>query len=147
MNKEIFESKSKHYEKALNSLKIAIIRAKSDESFKKDEIEYWMNRDSIIQRFEYSFELSWKYMRFILEKYDWEIETRTVKQVLKSSFKAWYIDNLAFWFKMSDYRNKTSHEYEEDIAEDLYIEIPKFFEEMQRFYEFIKIKYGQWYFD
>ncbi|MBT3727610.1 hypothetical protein HOG21_08470 [bacterium] len=30
------------------------------------------------------------------------------------------MDDLEKWFKISDYRNKTSHEYEENIANELY---------------------------
>ncbi|MBT3727609.1 hypothetical protein HOG21_08465 [bacterium] len=46
-----------------------------------------MLRDSSIQRFEYTFELSWKTMRYLLEKYDNEIEVRSPKQCLKTAFR------------------------------------------------------------
>lgn len=137
-----FENKFKYLESALVSLKNAIILDKKNEI---KEIKS-MLRDSCIQRFEYSYELSWKFMKYILEKHDTEIETRSPKQALKTAFKNWYIDNLDLWFNISEYRNKTSHEYEENIADELYLHIPHFFEEMQRFYEFIKIKYNEWYF-
>jgi len=140
--KEEFENKFTNLEKALNSLKEAIVLDKKNENV---EIKSMM-RDSCIQRFEYSYELSWKFMKYILEKYDTEIETRSPKQSLKTAFKNWYIDNLDLRFNLSEYRNKTSHEYEQDIADELYLHIPQFFEEMQRFYEFIKIKYNGWYF-
>ena len=44
-------------------------------------------RDSNIQRFEYSFELSWKFMKFVLEKYESELEIRSPRQVLKAAFR------------------------------------------------------------
>lgn len=142
IEKKEFENKFKYLESALTSLKNSIILARKNEN---EELESMM-RDSCIQRFEYSYELSWKFMKYILEKYDTEIETRSPKQALKTAFKNWYLDNLDLWFNISEYRNKTSHEYEENIADELYLHIPLFFEEMQRFYEFIKIKYNEWYF-
>ena len=140
--KEEFENKFKNLESALNSLKEAIVLDKKNE---KEEIKS-MFRDSCIQRFEYSYELSWKFMKYILEKHDIEIETRSPKQSLKTAFKNWYIDNLDLWFNLAEYRNKTSHEYEQNIADKLYLHIPQFFVEMQKFYELIKIKYNEWYF-
>jgi nucleotidyltransferase substrate binding protein (TIGR01987 family) len=81
--KEEFENKFKNLESALNSLKEAIVLDKKNE---KEEIKS-MFRDSCIQRFEYSYELSWKFMKYILEKHDIEIETRSPKQSLKTAFK------------------------------------------------------------
>lgn len=47
---------------------------------------------------------------------------------------------------MVDYRNKISHEYEENIANDLYYDISDFIDEFQKFNDIIKLKYEQWYF-
>ena len=44
---------------------------------------------------------------------------------------------------MCDDRNATSHEYEEDTAMQVYKNIPKAFEQMQKFYELIQQKYEQ----
>ena len=140
--KEEFESKIGHLKSAIDSLKKSITFDLWDNSIKYADIL----RDSNIQRFEYCYELSWKFMKYILEKYDTEVETRSPKQALKTAFRIWYIDNLELWFKISEYRNKTSHEYEENIADELYENIPDFFEEMQRFYENINIKYNEGYF-
>jgi nucleotidyltransferase substrate binding protein (TIGR01987 family) len=78
-----FESKFKYLESALTSLKSSIILDRKNEN---EEIKS-MLRDSCIQRFEYSYELSWKFMKYILEKHDTEIETRSPKQALKTAFK------------------------------------------------------------
>ena len=137
MKKEIFESKFSNLENAINSFKESLIFSKKEEN---NEKLFKMFRDSTIQRFKYSYELSWKFLKFILEKKEKEIETRWARQCLKTAFRLWYIDNLEIWFDMIDYRNKTSHEYEEDIADSLYDRAWEFLEEMIKFYEFIKIK-------
>jgi len=83
INKEEFENKFNNLKVALDSFKESIVLDKKNEN---DEIRT-IFRDSCIQRFEYSYELTWKFMRYILEKYDNEIETRSPKQALKTAFK------------------------------------------------------------
>ena len=57
-------------------------------------------------------------------------------------FRAGYIDDLEKWFEMKDYRNKTSHEYEEDIADDLYYKISSdYFDLMDKFIKNLQKKY------
>ncbi len=141
--KEEFEIKINNLSKALDSLKESIILEKKN----TEKNIFSIFRDSAIQRFEYTYELSWKFMKYILEKYDKEIETRSPRQTLKTAFRVGYIDNLNLWFNISEYRNKTSHEYEQDIADELFDNIPEFLEEIQKFYESIKIKYDGWYFE
>lgn len=143
IKKEIFENKLSHFLRAIKTLQYAISESKKHE--KSDIDLFSIFRDSVIQRFEYTYELSWKMMKFlwILE---WEIEVRTPYQSMKFAFKAWYIDDLDKWFKMKDFRNKSSHEYEENISNDLYYEIFSYSELLQKFYENLKIKYEQWYF-
>ena len=142
IEKKEFENKFLNLEKALENLKKSIVMAKKEE---KEEV-FDMMRDSCIQRFEYNFELIRKFMKFLLEKQEKEIETRSPNQVIKTAFKVWYIDDIQKWIDMSEYRSKTSHEYDKYNIEDLYPKIPIFFEEMQKFYELIKMKYEKWYF-
>jgi nucleotidyltransferase substrate binding protein (TIGR01987 family) len=83
IEKEEFENKFSNFKKTVNTLKNAIVYAKKNENHK----EFSMFKDSVIQRFEYTFELSWKFMKYILEKNDDETETRSPKQTIKSAFK------------------------------------------------------------
>lgn len=144
MEKQVYESKFIHLEKAIKTFTYALIEAKKHE--KSDINTFEIYRDSVIQRFEYSYELSWKFMKFLWEYAEWEIEVRTASQAIKTAFRSWYIDNMRTWFNMMEYRNKTSHDYEENVANDLYNDCFKFNEELQKFYELIKLRYGQWYF-
>jgi len=143
LNKEVFDNKFIHFWNALQTLKYSVIQAKINE---KDEKLFPLLRDSVIQRFEYTYELSWKFMKYLWRYNENEIETITSYQAIKIAFKAWYIDDMKKWFKMIDYRNKTSREYMENIANDLYFEINWYLNEIQKFYDLIKLKYGQWYF-
>jgi nucleotidyltransferase substrate binding protein (TIGR01987 family) len=73
-------------------------------------------RDSIIQRFEYVFELSWKFMKEFLE-YEWISWKNFPREVIKEMFKKWIIDNLDLWLDLLDTRNKLSHTYSEYSSE------------------------------
>jgi len=77
------------------------------------------NRDSVIQRFEFTFELCWKAMQKILEA-DRPLEDLSVKGILREAAKKNLISNLELWFKFQESRNLTSHTYNEITAEEVY---------------------------
>ena len=95
-------------EKALASLNRAIAQPKNE-----------FNRDSVIQRFEYSFELSWKLLQKILEA-DRPLEDNSVKGILREAVKQNLIEDLDHWFEFHKARNLTSHTYNEITAEEVH---------------------------
>ncbi len=103
-------------EKALKSLERAIVQPKNE-----------FNRDSVIQRFEFTFELSWKVLQKVLSA-DKPLEDSSVKGILREAAKVGLIPKLNQWLKFQEARNITSHTYNEDTAEEVYgvaIELPK----------------------
>ena len=79
----------------------------------KDEIV----RDAAIQRFDYSFELSWKILRrFLKEVYNEDEEV--FLDMLKKAAKLGLIENPLVWNECRKFRNYTSHNYSE-IGADL----------------------------
>lgn len=94
--------------KANESLKRAIARPKDE-----------FNRDSVIQRFEYSVELSWKIMKKFLE-YGGAQTSAVPKDIIRLSAQAGQINDPTVWFVFLDERNKASHSYNEEIAEEVY---------------------------
>lgn len=72
-------------------------------------------RDSIIQRFEFTFEMAWKTLfRYLLLK--GEKVAAKAWDVLPVAFKAGLLDDAEAWDRMRDYRNDTSLEYNETKA-------------------------------
>jgi nucleotidyltransferase substrate binding protein (TIGR01987 family) len=71
-------------------------------------------RESLIQRFEYTFELAWKVMSSIL--HDEGIGKTGVKTILRAAAQIELIDNPVQWLHFADARNKSSHIYRENIA-------------------------------
>ena len=95
-------------EKALTALAEALSAPKTD-----------LNRDASIQRFEYSFELSWKLLKRYLSENSTLIEL-SIKNVFREGAKLGMIDHLDKWFEYLEARNLTSHTYSEKTAEATY---------------------------
>jgi len=76
-------------------------------------------RDSAIQRFEFTYELSWKTLKAYLEEKGLK-ELYAPKEVIRSAFQAGLISNDTTWLDMVETRNETSHIYNEDMAEKVY---------------------------
>lgn len=79
-----------------------------------------MVRDSVIQRFEYCFELTWKYLVIYMEsKEEIEIPVISPKTVFRTACQAKLISeqDAAQALQMVEDRNKTSHIYREEIAD------------------------------
>jgi nucleotidyltransferase substrate binding protein (TIGR01987 family) len=93
-------------------------------------------RDSCIQRFEYTFELSIKLMKRYIETMP--VVTENVdyvnyRDLLRMAAEMGLIQEVQFWFEFREARNKTSHAYDEEIAETVLKIIPTFIKHSQDF--------------
>ena len=71
-----------------------------------------VEREGIIQRFEYTFELAWKVLQDYLKEMGTE-ELSGPKQVIIEANSKNLIRNGEIWLKMLEARNIASHEYSE----------------------------------
>ena len=78
--------------------------------------------DSLIKRFEFSYEMAWKLL-MSYEKESGITELRGTKDIIRRAHSMSLIDNGEAWLEMVDDRNKTSHLYDEDMAKDVVDEI------------------------
>lgn len=77
-----------------------------------------LDRDGVIQRFEFCFELLWKTLKIFLE--DKGLEARSPKDPLKAAFaQGWITDEDAFLDMLAD-RNKTSHIYSREESQKVF---------------------------
>lgn len=84
-----------------------------------------MQKESFVQRFEFTFELAWKTLKDVME-YDGIIfETVSPKHVIRDAFQYKYINNIEIWLKMVDDRNLMSHTYNYATFETVLLEIKK----------------------
>lgn len=96
---------------ALASLDLALAQPKNE-----------FIRDSVIQRFEYTYELSWKHLKRHLETDEGvaNIDQLTRKQLFRVAVEKGLIRNIEAWFAYHRARNETSHAYNQAVAEEVY---------------------------
>ncbi len=99
-----------------------------------------LEKDWIIQRFEYNIELSWKTLKIILDYLKLDI-TPSPREVIRESFKLWFIDNLELWEEFIDIRNQMSHIYSEYYSEDNFEFIKKHHKKIFDLIQILKNKY------
>lgn len=75
--------------------------------------------DGVIQRFEFTFEQSWKLMKLYLE-YEGIEEPKSPRSTIREAFKYGIIEDGDPWISMMIDRNKTSHIYDESTAIEIY---------------------------
>ena len=79
-------------------------------------------KEGIIQRFEYTHELAWNVMKDYAE-YQGNFEIRGSRDATKEAFKMKLISNGNEWMDMIISRNKTTHTYNEDTANEIFLKI------------------------
>ena len=92
------------FEKAISRLAEALAQPKND-----------FLRDSVIQRFEFTFELSWKSAKKIMGS-----QSIAPKVVIREMAAQGLISDPQVWFDYLEGRNLSSHTYKEDLAEQIY---------------------------
>lgn len=76
-------------------------------------------KEGLIQRFEYTHELAWN----VMKDYAFFQGNSTVggsRDATREAFKLQIINNPDTWMDMIQSRNKTSHTYNEEIANDIF---------------------------
>lgn len=75
-------------------------------------------RDSVIQRFEFCWELAWKVLRFQLLALG--VEANNPRAVFQEALTFGLIEDGNMWTEIQRMRNLTSHTYDETLAERVY---------------------------
>jgi len=84
-----------------------------------------LERQGLIQCFEYSVELSWKVLQDLLKARGYDVSGP--KPVIRQAFDDGLITDGNEWIKMLDSRNETSHGYDEEIALEISEKIKNIF--------------------
>lgn len=75
-------------------------------------------RDSVIQRFEFCYDLSWKMLKLRLEAEG--IEAHTPRATLQEALTAKFINDGSAWTELQKMRKQTSYTYDEALAKRVY---------------------------
>ena len=79
--------------------------------------------DGILQRFEFTFELSWKTIKDYLEYEGFSEKIGSPREIIQQAFKQHIIEDGDGWIKMMLARNSLSHLYDEETSRKIYNEI------------------------
>ena len=82
-----------------------------------------LEKEGVIQRFEYTRELAWKVIKDYLEYEGFVLDKITPASVLKAAFEARVIDDGDIWMDALDARNKMAHVYSSKQFEKIIAEI------------------------
>lgn len=113
------------YVSSLNRLEEAINSSKNEDNS--------VLIDGTIQRFEFVMELAWKLIKQYLE-YEEIGEFNSPRSAIKEAYKIGIIENGEIWLDMITDRNLTSHTYDEETANNIYLNIiNNYFSELKNF--------------
>jgi nucleotidyltransferase substrate binding protein (TIGR01987 family) len=82
-----------------------------------------LEREGMIQRFEYTWELAWKTLRDFLTHSGVDLPSLTPANVIRAAFEAGVIANGDGWIAAMKARNQMSHEYDSKAFERIVEEI------------------------
>ncbi len=122
MLREKAKSKINQLERALTSFQRGILVHPTD-----------IERDGAIQRFEYSFELSWKTLKSVLEYLGIE-DCKSPRKALQAGLIQGFISESEqeIWLSMLEERNQTAHIYHEEVAASIFNHLPEYVAAMIR---------------
>jgi len=111
--------------------------AQLESAVKQVETANDLEKEGLIQRFEYTFELAWKTAKDYLESKS--IDVKFSSDIIKEAFKYEMIEDGELWMKMLESRNKLAHTYNEEnfksgvalIVNDFYPGIKQFIAYLQ----------------
>jgi len=106
-----WEQRFSNFKKALAKLESVVLHTAYEDL---SELE----KEGLIQRFEYTFELAWKTLQDLLEYKGYQDITGP-NPVLEQSLKDGYITNESQWRRMKKSRELTSHTYNSETADEI----------------------------
>jgi nucleotidyltransferase substrate binding protein (TIGR01987 family) len=101
--------KFENYQKALKRL---------DESMEVQNPDQFIY-DSVVKRFEFTYELAWKLMKAYIE-YKGGEDVRFARDVFREAYANGLVKDGEGWLQMMKDRNLSSHTYDEEAARQIY---------------------------
>ncbi len=106
-------------EKAIQQFEKSLSYFNSEEG--KDEGLHEQFRAAVVQAFEYTFELCWKFLKRYLEEEtgDTTIDSYSKKELFRVGTEQGLLKNAEDWFDYLKARNETVHTYDESNADEV----------------------------
>ncbi len=97
-------------------------------------VETPLEIDGTLQRFEYTFDTFWKFLKILLEYHGFEC--RTPRSCIKTAFRVGFLGEEEIFLDMLEDRNLTSHIYSEEESRKVFERIKNLYTRVLE--EFIK---------
>ena len=125
--KQRFDNLTKAYQELQDAVKLADTKSLTK-----------LEKQGVIQGFEYTHELAWNVLKDYLEEYGGHTNLVGSKDTTREAFKRGLVTDGETWMLMINSRNLTSHTYNQDLAETVFKNIveqfyPAFKELMEKF--------------
>lgn len=114
----------------LSSLRKAILSMERAQNFANERLaindisldEKEVIQAGVIQNFEFTYELCWKFMKRWLESnlMPGLLDGATRKELFRNALEQKLISDFSSWVRYHELRNTTSHTYNRDVAEEIY---------------------------
>lgn len=114
--------------KAVHSLEKSVKVASKHIRGSANTDEEQVIRAGVIQNFEFTFELCWKFMKRWLEINigSAAADAATRKELFRMAAESRLIPDVEPWFSFNKFRNETAHTYDESTAQEVYESAVKF---------------------
>lgn len=81
-----------------------------------------LEKEGLIKRFEYSYELAWNVMKDYLE-FQGNTDIKDPRDAIRTAFKVKLIEDGEIWMDMIRSSQQTGHTYNQAVAEDIFTKI------------------------
>jgi len=127
-----WEQRFSNYNRAFQKLEEAVSSIDPDDDSLQDALSE-LEKEGLIQRFEYTHKLAWKVMKDYIE-YQGATDIGGSRDATREAFKMGLIQNGEAWMDMIKSRNLTTHTYNEATADDIFARIvTEYFDEFKIF--------------
>ncbi|OHB76524.1 MAG: nucleotidyltransferase [Planctomycetes bacterium RBG_16_55_9] len=112
------------------------------EAFEKDVAEMSdLEKEGVVQRFEYTFELAWKSLKDYLVYSGIVFDQITPRRIIKEAFTAKIIKDGQLWIEMLEQRNLMSHTYDKETFDGVIRNISqRYFTALEQVFTWLKQK-------
>ncbi|MFH1645403.1 MAG: nucleotidyltransferase substrate binding protein [Candidatus Omnitrophota bacterium] len=109
-------------QRAVDSLERAIRVVSSKIRGEVDTDEEDVLRAGVIQNFEFTYELCWKFMKrwLAINISGAAVDGVSRRELFRMAAESRLISNVDVWFEYNESRNETAHTYNAKIADDVY---------------------------
>ncbi len=141
-----WEQRFSNFKKAMDKLhqSVKFIHNYNEEGIGDEELDSVLDemiKEGLIQRFEYTHELAWNVMKDYAE-YQGNSTIGGSRDATREALQLKLIANGEIWMDMISSRNKTSHTYNEETANEIYGKILRAY--FPAFEKFRKVMEDKW---